>query len=144
MGCDIHLHVEVKHETKGWLHYSHPKIDRWYDLFARMADVRNDDREIDPISKPRGLPDDASEMTRLCYEWDDGDAHSASWLERDEIKLLNEFIQQHPMNSERRWHDFDARCGYLFGSSLECDPSGRGTSRPAWIVDCRVVFWFDC
>lgn len=142
MGCDIHLHVEVKHADGRWLHYSQPRIERWYDLFAKMADVRNSD-EIDPISGPRGLPDDVSETTRLCHEWDDGDAHSESWLGREEIRLLNEFIREHPMNAARRWSDFDMRCGCLFGNSLECDPAGRGRSRPEWVIDCRVVFWFD-
>ena len=143
MGCDIHLHVEVKHKEKGWLHYSHPRIERWYELFAKMADVRNEDRKIDPISKPRGLPSDVSEITRLSYDWEEADAHSMSWLGREEIAQLNVFIHEHHTNQRRSWEDFDTRCGYLFGNSLAFDPRRRGSSYPEWVEDCRVVFWFD-
>lgn len=136
MGCDIHLHVEIKHKEKGWLHYSAPSIDRWYLLFGRMAGVRTD--EVEPISKPRGLPDDMSEMTRLCYEDQADDAHSMSWLGRDEIKILNEFIRE---CRQKPWENFDAKCGYLLGNSLAFEDSDR--CKPEWLIDCRIVFWFD-
>ena len=40
MGCDIHLHAEIKVNGK-WEHYAHPHIRRDYRLFAKMASVRN-------------------------------------------------------------------------------------------------------
>jgi len=141
MGCDIHLHVEVKHVDKGWLHYAHPKIERWYELFAKMAGVRNYDNDVEPLYPPRGLPNDISEVTRLCYEWEVDDAHSMSWLGRKEIAILNEFISKHPLNSKRSWEDFDTRCGYLFGNSLAFKDTDE--YKPEWLKDCRVVFWFD-
>ena len=51
MGCDIHLHVEVKIKGK-WLHYNHPNIDRCYWLFTKMAGVR----EIEGVEACEGLP----------------------------------------------------------------------------------------
>ena len=61
MGCDIHANFEIKVNNK-WLYYSNPDIDRNYDLFARMANVRNN-RGIKPIDDPRGLPEDITETT---------------------------------------------------------------------------------
>jgi len=61
MGCDIHVHVEYKADGK-WYHYNHPNVGRNYELFAKMAGVR-DQGNIGPIVQPRGLPDDVSFTT---------------------------------------------------------------------------------
>lgn len=124
MGCDIHLAVEVRRGGKWqreaivpeqfrdpwfveqaaknpgsfyekwaerqWYH------DRNYEVFAVLADVRNNGH-ITPISEPRGLPDDMDEATRrLHYEYrgeDDGGEddidlgdHSFSWLTLAELQ----------------------------------------------------------
>jgi len=143
MGCDIHVHVEVKHETLGWLHYNHPRVERSYALFYAMAGVRpSDDWKHDVIAQPRGLPDDANVTTRLDYEKWDGDAHTASWLERDDIKKLekwlNEWTAKHDVRD--RWCPLESRFGYLFGNSLAFN---RDESYPSWMTDVRLVFWFD-
>ena len=46
-----------------------------------MADVRN----IDPISKPRGIPEDATFLTKFAC---DDYVHSHSWLNAEEIFIL--------------------------------------------------------
>lgn len=67
---------------------------RDYDSFAIMADVRNgygfagvDTGDgFKPISEPRGVPVDASEIfQRVCKAWD-GDGHSHSYLYLKELK----------------------------------------------------------
>lgn len=84
MGCDIHLHTEVK-INGAWHHYSCPNVDRNYDLFARMAGVRGD---IDPISEPRGIPKDATFLTKFACNHRGIDGHSHSWLNAEEIFIL--------------------------------------------------------
>ena len=118
MGCDIYLYVERKVDDK-WI-----TADKWtpdpyadegeesrlivdyhdcfysernYDLFAMLADVRNE-RGFDgcvtgggfkPISTPRGLPDDVSpEVRRESDELGLG-FHSHSWLTLAELKACD-------------------------------------------------------
>ena len=84
MGCDIHLHQEVK--INGiWYHYRHRSVDRSYKLFTLMAGVRNSG-ELEPVSPPKGLPEDITFLTR--YDWEvneDQDGHSLSWLDRKSV-----------------------------------------------------------
>ena len=60
---------------------------RWYNLFAKLADVRNaregDEDHITPISQPRGIPEDASPLGRAVVEA--GGDHSHSWLTLQEL-----------------------------------------------------------
>ena len=78
MGCDIHVHFEIKLNGK-WEHYSNPSIDRNYELFAKMADVRNDyENPIIPISFPKGLPKDLSVVTKFEVDHWGSDGHSHS------------------------------------------------------------------
>lgn len=108
MSCNIHSVLQVQGASGHWSTKVPPLVMRhrdttlgddhcyhylkglepiWqqnYDLYAILADVRNDEKNpFDPISEPRGLPDD-------FYRWDDeprcesslvhlGD-HSFSWL----------------------------------------------------------------
>lgn len=100
MGCDIHLFVEKKVNGK-W-----ESADKWskdedgeergmelrtvdyddkfyrgrnYELFAILADVRNDS-EIVPIKKPRGVPKNISpEVKDEINKWK-GDGHSHSYF----------------------------------------------------------------
>ena len=67
MGCDLHLHTEVKINGK-LHHYGSHRPHRNYDLFAKMANVRNYDEEIEPISLPKGLPEDITELTKYDAE----------------------------------------------------------------------------
>jgi hypothetical protein len=108
MGCDIHILAEVRVDGK-WQKvgsvfvsdYSFEKgklVDapysgRNYDLFAILANVRNgygfagcDTGDgFNPISTPRGLPDDVSpEMKKYSNEYGI-DGHSHSWLTLREL-----------------------------------------------------------
>lgn len=69
MGCDIHCYIEYKPaESNDWSDFGgciNP--GRNYDLFAKLAGIRNYD-EITPIAKPRGYPEDAAGAAR-CDQW---------------------------------------------------------------------------
>lgn len=76
MGCDIHAFIEYTKEApeqtgeRGWRSFgSKFHLSRHYGVFAKLAGVRNwPDWGIVPISKPRGLPDDAA--YQACeYYW---------------------------------------------------------------------------
>lgn len=145
MGCDIHLHTEVKINDK-WHHYGAPNVRRNYALFAKMAGVRNGNG-IEPIAEPRGIPTDATELTQYdCAHWN-GDGHSHSYLTAPEIAELSEWAQ-----SDEQEFSFDRPSkvlfwesdtfGYLFGN----DWSGftkYPKDRPEGLEDVRFIFWFD-
>lgn len=137
MGCDIHMHVEVK--LKGsdeWQHLNNPYVGRYYNLFALMAGVRNDG-SITPLAEPRGLPSDMSAVTKWDAEnWED-DMHSASWLDRKEIgKLQKWWEKQEDKHKECLWFETE-----IMGNYLACDSyTGK---LPRGVEDVRLVFWFD-
>lgn len=132
MGCDIHLHAEIKLKNE-WHHYATPSVPRSYRLFGKMAGVRNN--EIDPISPPRGLPADISDVTRYDYDSWKEDAHSASWLGSSEIADLSDWL--------RSIDDDESDCfGYLFGNTYGSF-SRYPDERPDGLEDIRFVFWFD-
>lgn len=119
MGTDIHPRVQVRQGSK-WVtvkddgpKYNDGKYtwtiltDRNYRLFAVLANVRNGfgfagvptGSVVQPISKPRGLPDDVV---------DDGDFgdHDFSWVTLREL-------QEYPWNEAHRsrgvvsWHQYE-------------------------------------
>ena len=141
MGCDIHLHIEVKIHGK-WEHWGNPAIDRNYDLFAVMAGVRNNG-DIIPLSEPKGLPANLTTVTQFAYDYEKPDAHSMSWLSLKEIGKVDAYIAG-IATTEKRWYDFEYHVlhSYLLGNSF----AGIGTypeDRPKGINDVRFIFWFD-
>lgn len=111
MGCDIHLYTERKYEREGkypiWIcrdHYIlneyyilYPEFEnekeykikpiynnRDYTLFAALVGVRNDGT-IEPISAPRGLPEDVSRVVYQESQSWGSDGHSHSWLTAAEL-----------------------------------------------------------
>ena len=143
MGCDIHLHVEIKVNGK-WHHYSHPHIMRNYQVFCMMAGVRQygEDDEPKPISPPRGLPNDATFTTQFDSDHWDTDGHSHSWLTDAEAGRVQEWYEERfkPKVSE------GPLFGYLFGnyidSYLKYAEDGKSLFEMGY--ECaRVCFWFD-
>ncbi len=131
MGCDIHLHIEVKIGGV-WHHYGAPNVSRNYALFERMAGVRGEVENA--ISPPKGLPSDISVVTRLSADKWEGDGHSHSWLSAEEISILDDNKQD---------MEYDLLHQYFFETSF----SGfwrYEEDRPKGIEDLRFVFWFDC
>lgn len=140
MGCDIHLYTEVKVQGQ-WYCYGHPNVPRNYSLFALMADVRNENGELHPISKPKGLPIDMSIVTAAADEYCP-DGHSHSWLSAQElVKLEDAWLKIKPAgwdNSDLEHHYF----GYLEGNGWAGFMRYPEDRKP-WIEDVRFVFWFD-
>ena len=89
MGCDIHTVVEIKNANGNWIGIDEvPKefSDRNYSTFAFLADVRNSFNTKG--FKPKGWPEDMSEISKEMKEkWED-DGHSPSFLT---LKELDEF-----------------------------------------------------
>lgn len=99
MGCDIHAVIEYDQYEKEyakktdkpynrswWPFAERVDINRHYALFAKLAGVRNDGT-IQPLSEPRGVPDDASHAySDYAKEWD-GDAHSHSYFDFSELNV---------------------------------------------------------
>ena len=115
MGCDIHLYLEVfknskwegvpSNRKKGWQGYPHSnkKAPRWswyfgrdYWAFSILADVRNGDRAVVPISGPRGVPEDIATSTRdeYCLIVDDL-KEEVVWKEGKIVKREMQHVQGH-------------------------------------------------
>lgn len=78
MGCDIHEYLEYK-EDGVWKLGPEINLERNYDMFAILADVRNYDG-FEQIVEPRGVPaDSCQEILDACAQWE-GDGHSHSYL----------------------------------------------------------------
>lgn len=141
MGCDIHWHAEVKVNGR-WEHYKEGRFDRDYNLFARMADVRNG-RGIEPIALPRGLPKDITYLTNFDRENWGCDGHSDSWLSAEEIAALGEWYEEQQKRYGEKWWRFEhhTALGYLFGNgwNLKKYPDDY----PKGVEDARLIFWFD-
>jgi hypothetical protein len=141
MGCDIHLHVEVKVGGK-WLHYNSPTINRDYGLFTKMAGVRvRGDETTRPISQPRGLPPDVSDSTAWVAKYWGTDAHSHSYLSASEMRHLREWARYRRGRYGEGWW-FEDTFGYLCGNSLDGLAECPG-DYPKDLEDVRFVFWFD-
>ena len=137
MGCDIHFHSEVKRNGK-WQHYSSNSIPRHYALFSKMAGVRNSNNNIVPISKPKGLPNDVTELTKLCSDDLGVDGHSHSWFNADEIVQLHEWCDEQDLLYTHK-SNFPYLCGSNFDSFKKYPEDWEGLG----IEDVRYVFWFD-
>ena len=87
MGCDIHSFAERRNkQTNKWEKVGENPFDwRSYSMFAFLAGVRNYDH-CEPLSEPKGLPNDISDEVK--EEYGDGDGwyyHSASFLTAKEL-----------------------------------------------------------
>lgn len=139
MSYDIHLHIEVKIDDE-WHHWKHPRVRRNYSLFAKMAGVRSYKGEIEPLSPPKGLPDDVTAIVAFhSMHWRAG-GHSHSYLVSEEVEQLAAWCVEQAWGDDPLW--FEETFGFLFGNlykSLHKYPSDY----PEGVQDYRFVFWFD-
>lgn len=146
MNCDIHLHIEVKLNNK-WEHYAAPSVPRFYKLFAKMANVRNNG-DVQPISEPKGLPSDLTTLTSYDVKRWDSDGHSHSYLDAAEICELSEWlgeIEKHSAITGQR-DDVDLEHHILHTYCFSNRFGGihkYPEDRPDGVTDVRFVFWFD-
>ena len=89
MGCDIHGHIEVRYRGDNrWYHSMQIEGVRDYEIFARLANVRNYN-ELEAIN-PKGLPSDISWETNEDFFLWKSDAHSCSFVSVQEFEnVLN-------------------------------------------------------
>lgn len=142
MGCDMHLHVEVKVNGQ-WHHYGAYQPRRDYPVFAILAGVRGRE-DTQSISSPRGLPEDVTYLTRFHYDRRYAEWHSESWLDLEELGPLVQFMEERTpgvFDPVEKWamglpvwtDGYDSL--YLFQSSWLKVPEG--------VEEVRWVFWFD-
>ena len=153
MGCDIHCNLEHRRNTESdWYDIDLYKKNKYfgeddepeywkvslynrrsYFLFGLLAGVRN--YEVEPISQPRGIPDDVSESIKECYNKWGNDAHTPSWYTLYELKkaqnTLDEQVLQELIDAiELRYIQSE---NYGYKKTLTEDEEKR----------IRLVFWFD-
>lgn len=142
MGCDIHMHIEVKINGK-WEHYGAPNITRNYTMFGMLAGVRNQD--VEPISQPKGFPYDASVLTTLEYMEDYG--HTPSWLSSEEMAEFSRRWSAYGKSIGGKFQDYDLEHSvlhsYLHGNGFCDHVIYEDGYLPDGIEDTRLVFWFN-
>jgi len=143
MGTDIHAHVEVQVAGQ-WLHFNAPHVERDYALFTKMAGVR-EATGIEPIARPRGLPEDLSDVTRILWEREKDNAHSTSHLTRAEIEALGDWYltRSDIRETQGRFNGLEGVFGYVDSNPL-ASMGGGGRKARELFDDIRIVFWFDC
>lgn len=140
MGCDIHAHIEVKLDGV-WHHYSCPPLQRSYKVFSRICGVRNGvigmPYYVQPITEPRGLPDDLSEVTKQIYLFEEQDSHTPSWLSGNELDELIQWVEQsESVNYDSNLYNFQHKqIGYFNGNMFGEIPSP--------FEETRFICWFD-
>jgi hypothetical protein len=141
MGCDIHVHTEIKVNGK-WEHYSHRSVLRNYDLFSLMAGAR-ESPDFPCIVEPKGLPDDLTIPTAINWESWDLDAHHVSWMNPTEVAELYAKCRELDVFTGRMkdW-GFSDSFGWLFGNGYNSFLK-YPEDYPKQIEDFRWVFWFD-
>lgn len=147
MGCDIHLHCEIKVDDE-WLHYNQPHLKRDYYLFAKLAGVRNENNIVgDPISIDRGIPENASKTTRIDVIYWGCDGHNHGYITADEIVDLVEWMTSneypHVNTQEDRILLERNYWGYLFGDTWEGFILYPNERIHKFVQDVRFIFFFD-
>jgi hypothetical protein len=146
MGCDIHMYSEAKindkwtsldgpletedeHTENAWVQISRPLLyrNRNYWFFGLLAGVRT---EYSYSFQPRGLPADASPETKACSVQWDGDAHTHSYLDMDEL------VQK---RTALLLEGSDAHIANHIINLTEIINAFKGVDGD----DHRIVFWFD-
>jgi hypothetical protein len=151
LGCDIHCILEQRDGVRwigvnrfepiplraidmrsppldshaNWLYWNIEQRD--YRLFERLANVRSDGRGENP--DPRGIPDDASELSRMEIDHWGSDGHSHSWGLLSEIGGLFLAVSTPAALLDEERHRIMME---LFGLDSDTDPTHY-----------RLVYFFD-
>lgn len=176
MGCNIHSFAETKVNGKWEKVGEHFSLGEWekkcykkekndspfdwrsYSMFAFLADVRNYDH-CEPISEPKGIPDDVCKEIKSEYEDWKSDAHSSSYLT---LKELLDFDYDKVFWNRRisRTTHNENGVSYTNGASLAEEGEGSIVTYRENLGDfffthlselkklgdpenVRIVFWFD-
>jgi hypothetical protein len=134
MGCDIHGTIEKKVGDK-WVMVNRlsdePSLNRNYERFGALAGVR-----ATGGPKPKGIPLDVSESTKLFIDYWGSDGHSHSYLDlRKAATIFLKTESEYNSNSLRHFPITDSDpVSYYFG--IEEYEYTKGE-------EYRLVFWFD-
>jgi len=134
MGCDIHIHAEIKIAGR-WEHYAQPKMERNYRAFEKLAGVRGE--KTNAMFPVRGMPWDASATTRFDCAHYGTDGHTHSWISADEIARFSGWWKSHV--DSKPWPEWDC---WLFGNNYS-DFVNYPQNRIEGLEDIRFIFWFD-
>lgn len=133
MGCDIHMYVEHKVGNKWVFETTFYDNHRHYALFSLLADVRNEDELIIPISTPKGIPSQISDEVKYEYDLWDCDAHSHSYYSLAELFRYKEASKTNTIThsghlSENEYRNYletgsvNSWCGWVSGPGVQIIP----------------------
>lgn len=131
--------IDDDHKDCGFCYgdgYKKCDINRSYLLFSILADVRNG-YGLNPISDPRGIPQDASEEYKKIANNDD-DAHSHSY---HTVKQIKKYKKQYTGTDDEGYVSIKIDWEYLkgyFPIDLEELAKKHGGDN-----NVRIVFFFD-
>lgn len=137
MGTTIKLHIEIKINGK-WLHWNHPRLPQDYEFFTKIANLRPDDYDVEPVSEPKGLPQNITRTVEIHYQHWKNDTFGESWLNSKEIAEV------------RRWYDarrkyefgeFDKDFGFLMEHGFDIFEFPEEIA-DLGVEDVRFIFWF--
>lgn len=140
MGCDIHLHIEIKINGT-WHHYGAPNVSRRTKLFEKMAGVRGS--VTNAIVPPKGTPDDISGITRMDVDRFKIGGHSHSWFTCEEIGKLEDWLNEQGGFAREMDLEHHILHTYLFGNSFAGFRKYPSDYKDSPIEDVRFVFFFD-
>ncbi len=140
MSTTMHAHIEVKKNGK-WLHFGAPKglTDGLVHAVINgvSIDTFNTHGRIHPVCRINSLPEDMTEITKICLEEDRKDyrIHDEGMLEACDIeKLQKELDNFRPEPLSHYDLEHNIFYTYICNGAIAAH---RGFD------DVRIIFWYD-
>ena len=156
MGCDIHCYIEFRRDSQErWDHFGgNINPGRNYNIFARLADVRNYE-EIQPVTEERGFPSDAawpaSSDNYLYISTEEGEGNVNPEVAAQWVKAGYSYYHKVKWVSNPDWHSHSWLTLKEFEQAISGFPDALEYQAIAAAMrlfqekGCftRLVFWFD-
>lgn len=150
MGIDLYIHVEVKIDNQ-WHHLTQKMFfclttDHNYQLFLKLGWKSKKDQEekgSGAITTAKGLPNDATIITRLLAVVHDSRSYGHSWLSSTEVAELEDWWDKERQKEGDLIPSLSSQLGWLFNNRYKgfVDPTLR-SDYPNELENFRWVFWF--
>lgn len=128
MGCDIHLHAEMRINGR-WEYAGSVEVGRCYTSFGKIAGVRDNNQT--QLTYPNGLPEDVNPMTRfLIMKTTD---HSCGFMEGKHLKKYTTWARSD--KREEPVIDIVKELKWSFGYEID--------EKVIYSKDFRLVYGFD-